>query len=193
MGTVRGLVRVQYELPRAIGAQREDSARSTEFQNAVASYSLSPIIRTAHCKELVQVQHSGGGVRQSTLPPSRVATSGPLTDPGIFHTSTRWDWRSSQRDRLALFAKDRHAWPHDDPVLVDRGVATGGGVRREIWDHDELVGRYLDVGLVPRWVGAAGFRLSASTSASTGLVRLSIRAVESSCGRVIGPYMSVTL
>jgi hypothetical protein len=65
-------------------------------------------------------------------------------------------------------------------VLVDRGVATGGGVRREIWDHDELVGRYLDVGLVPK---VGGSRWVPSFCQHKREYRT--RAVKYSCGRVI--------
>jgi hypothetical protein len=119
------------------------------------------------CCTVQAPEHSSGRMRQAALPPSRVLPPGPLTGPGIFHTSARWDWRSSQRDRLALFAKDRHARAHDDPLLVDRGVGQGGVVIREMWDHDQLVGRYLDVGLVPKVGGSLYFRSLRQPSAGT--------------------------
>jgi hypothetical protein len=71
-----------------------------------------------------------------------------LNHLGIFHTAARWDFHSSHRDRLSSFAKDRSGEKHQDPVLVDRREESG--VVRESWDHQELVTKYLHVGLVQK-------------------------------------------
>jgi hypothetical protein len=64
---------------------------------------------------------------------------------GIFYTTWRWDWRSSQRNRLSVVGDE--SVEYDVPVMVDRG---GSGIVRESFAHSELVERYLDVRLVPQ-------------------------------------------
>lgn len=49
---------------------------------------------------------------------------------------------------------------------------------REMWDHDELVGRYLDVGLVPKVGGSDFFRSLCQPSAyGQSFIRSSTLAV----------------
>ena len=62
---------------------------------------------------------------------------------GIYHLN-RWDWRSSQRDRLDFLANDHSEQMVE--VLVD--VVDSTGVEVELWSRDELAKKYLDVGLI---------------------------------------------
>lgn len=77
---------------------------------------------------------------------------------GIFH-SRLWDWRSSQRDRLAVFGSEAKARGKGSRVLM----RNKGKWDSQTMNRQDLIKQYLDVGLVPKDIG---WNVSATTQSS---------------------------
>jgi hypothetical protein len=72
---------------------------------------------------------------------SKVVWRGTIT--GIFHRS-RWDWRSSHRDRISTLASNRTST--DQVEVLEEGIMKG--LRARKWGLGRLVEKWLDVGVV---------------------------------------------
>jgi hypothetical protein len=71
---------------------------------------------------------------------SQVVWRGTIT--GIFHRE-RYDWRSSQRDRLAFLTGNKA-----DPEEIELLAEGDAGLERKRYTRGELVERWMNVGVV---------------------------------------------
>lgn len=75
---------------------------------------------------------------------SQVVWRGTIT--GVFHRE-RWDWRSSQRDRLAKLAATGQGMDEDEVEVL---VEEGGELERKVYNRGELVDRWMNAGVIDK-------------------------------------------